>query len=211
MALPVNGYTDVTAQGKGVFGILDTGASSVVMGHQTMLMVLTYLQSNGVDIGCIEFRPANKLFQFGGDHTGHAAWSIHLPVIIDAKSGRIQVFIVDGSAPFLVGRPILAHFGIKIDYQRDTLSYNDGPWHDAQKGSKGEYMMPMFLDGQEWTPQLWHFDLMTDDTIENVPGLHDGTVDSSKAIWNRQVALLVKYFFMLMTRTSLTLRSRHEL
>ncbi|CAK9022902.1 unnamed protein product, partial [Durusdinium trenchii] len=177
MALPVNGYTDVTSQGKGVFGILDTGASSVVVGHQTMLTVLTYLQTHGVDIVCIEFRPANKLFQFGGDHTGHAAWSIHLPVIIDNKSGRIQVFIVDGSTPFLVGRPILAHFGIKIDYQKDTLSYNDGPWHDAQRGSKGEYMMPMFIDGQEWSTQLWHFDLMTDDTIENVPDLRDGTVD----------------------------------
>ena len=177
MALPVNGYTDVTSQGKGVFGILDTGASSVVMGHQTMLMVVTYMQHHGVDIGSVEFRPANKLFQFGGDHTGHAAWSVHLPVIIDTKSGRIQVFIVDGNTPFLVGRPILAHFGIKIDYQKDTLSYNDGPWHDAQRGSKGEYMMSMFLDGQEWTPQLWHFDLMTDDTIENVPDLHDGTVD----------------------------------
>ena len=71
-------HVDVTSQGKGVFGILDTGASSVVMGRQTMLMVLAYLQNHGVDIGRIEFRPANKLFQFGGDHTGHAAWSIHL-------------------------------------------------------------------------------------------------------------------------------------
>ena len=122
MALPVSGYADVTSHGRGVFGILDTGASSVVIGHQTLLTVLTYLQVHSVDISSLQFRPANKLFQFGGDHTGHAAWSIHLPVIVDGKSGRIQVFIVDGGTPFLVGRPILAYFGIKIDYQKDTWS-----------------------------------------------------------------------------------------
>ena len=37
-------------------------------------------------------------------------------------------------------------------------------------------MMPLYLDGQEWKSP-WHFDLMTDDTIENVPNFHEGTVD----------------------------------
>ena len=51
----------------------------------------------------------------GGGNTSMAEWSVYFPTLND-KIGRIQVFVAAGHTPFLVGRPILCFFGIKIGY-----------------------------------------------------------------------------------------------
>lgn len=65
----------------------------------------------------------------------------------------------------------MAHFGIKIDYQNDTMSVQDGPWCPAQKGSRGEYMLDIFPRNDTRRANEMMYDLMTDKTIENIVDL----------------------------------------
>ena len=126
-----NGYVDALPTSD-LVGLLDTGASSVVIGHNGLMTLLTQMHSFGITMDSLRFRPANKLFHFsfGRGSSGLASWSIHLPTVINGSPG-LQVFIVEGNTLFLIGRPILSHFGIKIDYKTDAISIQDGPWTPA--------------------------------------------------------------------------------
>ena len=128
------------------------------------MRVLTQLIKTGVRMDDLQFRPASKIFQFGGDATGLASWSIH----IDGQHGRLQVFIVEGNTPYLVGRPILQHFGVMIDYQKDAISLNQGDWKPASRGQRGKYMLQLSDPNKPWSLDAVSFDLMTDETIEQL-------------------------------------------
>ena len=54
--------------------------------------------------------------------SSRSEWSIHLPVNIGGSFGRLQVFVIPGDTPFLLGRPVLKHFKIQIDYAEQTRS-----------------------------------------------------------------------------------------
>ena len=142
-----NGYVDALPTSD-LVGLLDTGASSVVIGHNGLMTLLTQMHSFGITMDSLRFRPANKLFHFsfGRGSSGLASWSIHLPTVINGSPGRLQVFIVEGNAPFLIGRPVLSHFGVKIDYKTDSISIQDGPWTPASRGNRGEYTLPIFVE-----------------------------------------------------------------
>ena len=98
----------------------------------------------------------------------HLWQAIHLPVTINGKNGLIQTFIVDGSTPFLIGRPILQFFAVMINYQTDAISLQDGAWQPAKRGPRGEYLLQLSDPGATWTSTDVHFDLMTDETVEQI-------------------------------------------
>ena len=58
-------------------------------------------------------------------------WSIHLPVNIGGSFGRLQVFVIPGDTPFLLGRPVLKHFKSQIDYALDQISIDGNAWTSA--------------------------------------------------------------------------------
>ena len=167
-AMVASGYVDHHQPMDVVLATIDTGASSVVIGHNPLMIVLSQLLKNGINLDDLQFRPASKIFHFGGDATGLASWSIHLPVTIEGSHGRLQVFIVDGNTPFLVGRPILQHFAVMIDYQKDAITVHQGPWKPALRGHKGEYMIQLSETGNMWSFDAVSFDLMTDETVQQL-------------------------------------------
>ena len=126
-----------------ILATIDTGASSVVLGHNTLMTIIAQLYNHGVLLEELQFRPANKISDFGGDATGLASWSVHLPVTIDGRNGLTQAFIVDGNTPFLIGRPILQFFAVMINYQTDNISLQGGDWQPATRGPRGEYLLPL--------------------------------------------------------------------
>ena len=65
---------------KGWFGIQDGGASSMVIGHNTLMKVMDHLGEKGVKTATYKFHPTEKVFAFGGDARREAAWSVRLPV-----------------------------------------------------------------------------------------------------------------------------------
>ena len=145
-----------------VHGIMDNGASSVLVGHNTLMSLLQCLHLHHHDVTSLRFRQVHKMFHFGGDASSLSTWCVHLPVTVGDQSGRIQVFIVEGDTPLLHGRPLLAFFNIKVDYANDLMTVGDSDWFPAHRGARGEFLLQLTcstLDGTD-------FDLMTDDVIQ---------------------------------------------
>ena len=157
-------YVDQRAPQQ-VCGIMDNGASSVLAGHNTLMDLLRCLHLHNVDVAAIRFRSVNKMFHFGGDASSLAKWCVHLPVTVGERNGRIQVFIVEGDTPLLLGRPLLAFFNIKVDYANDLMTVGDSTWFPAQRGPRGEFLLQLTCNTLDGTD----FDLMTDDVIKQNP------------------------------------------
>ena len=164
-AYMVTSYVD-TGKPQGLYATLDNGASSVLVGHNTLMHNLKTLHDCGRDLRHLCFRAVDKTFHFGGDASSRSEWSIHLPVNIGGSFGRLQGFVIPGDTPFLLGRPVLKHFKIQIDYAADKISIDGGAWTSTVKGRREEYLINLHSSSDDWC-QPWTFDLMTDDTIDN--------------------------------------------
>ena len=145
-----------------VHGIMDNGASSVLVGHNTLMELLHCLHLRGFDVATLRFRSVHKMFHFGGDASSLSLWCVHLPVTVGQQHGRIQVFIVEGDTPLLLGRPLLAFFNLKVDYANDLMMIGDSEWLPAHRGARGEYLLQLTCNTFDGTD----FDLMTDDVIK---------------------------------------------
>ena len=158
----------------GLYGIQDGGASSVVCGHEVLMKIMDHMVARGVPVERFLFAATNKLFGFGGDANRQADWSVRLPVYIEGRAGYIETFIVEGSTPLLIGRPILQALNIKIDYNQNKVSIQDGDWQDATMGEKGEYLL--CLDhgvGEDPQGSHIHFDYVTSDTCDAINNYED--------------------------------------
>ena len=62
---------------------------------------------------------------------------------IGGEKGRIQCFLVDGSTPLLVGRPVLKALKVKLDYDQDMCSVMGRDPTVALKGDRGEYLLAL--------------------------------------------------------------------
>ena len=153
-AYMVTSYVDA-GRPQSVLGTLDNGASSVLIGHNTLMKNLSVLQACGRDLRHLCFRPVDKTFHFGGDASSRAEWSIHLPVNVGGIFGRLQVFVIPGDTPFLVGRPVLKHFKIQIDYASDKISFGGNSWTSAIKGRREEYLINLHDSSDDWC-QPWN-------------------------------------------------------
>ena len=57
--------------------------------------------------------------------------------------GRIQCFLVCGSKPILMGRPLLKALKVKVDYDTDQVSVIGEPWTSVLQGPKGEHLLAL--------------------------------------------------------------------
>ena len=159
---------------EGLYGIQDGGASSVVCGHDVLMRIIDHMKERGVPVERFLFAATNKVFGFGGDANRHADWSVRLPVYIEGQAGYIETFIVEGNTPLLIGRPILQALNIKIDYNSNQVSIQDGEWKAADMGEKGEYLL--CLDNGVADDPLGKnitFDYVTTDTCAAITNYED--------------------------------------
>ena len=158
----------------GWYGLQDGGASSVVCGHTVLMKILDYLVDKGVTMDKFLFAATNKTFGFGGDANRQADWSIRLPVWIQGRSGYLECFIVEGSTPLLIGRPILKALNVKIDYMDNKMSINGSEWEAAILGERGEYLLRLddgLADNLECLPV--NFDYVTTETCAAISNYED--------------------------------------
>ena len=73
-AYMVNNYVDA-GKHRAVLGTLDNGASSVLIGHNTLMKNLKLMHESGRDLQHLCFRAVDKTFHFGGDASSRSEWS----------------------------------------------------------------------------------------------------------------------------------------
>ena len=99
--------------------------------------------------------------------------AVHLPVCIRGVLGRLQVFIVEGDTPLLVGRPILKALQVKTD----LCSVLGGELTTALLGPNGEFLLQLDEGLDEDTmQQALSFDLVTDELVEDTASPQDPAV-----------------------------------
>ena len=158
----------------GWYGLQDGGASSVVCGHETLMSIIDYMCGRGMSTDRYLFMATNKTFGFGGDATRQSDWSVRLPVYINDKAGYMECFVIEGSTPLLIGRPILQALKVKMNYEDNQMTIQGGPWKETPLGHKGEYLLRLD-DGIEADPTGSHvdFDFITDETIAAINNYED--------------------------------------
>ncbi|CAE7942423.1 RE2 [Symbiodinium necroappetens] len=149
---------------SGLFVQQDGGASAMLGGHRPVMHAINHLISKGLRPELVQFSRASKTFLFGGDASAKANWSVHLPVFIRGTPGRLQVFIVEGDTPILMGRPVLKALQVKTDFENDRCSVLGGEYTTAILGDRGEFLLQLDEGMDEDSMcQSWVFDLMTDE------------------------------------------------
>ena len=59
------------------------------------------------------------------------------------------VYVIGGTAPILVGRPVLEKMGIAVDYGKNMMRWPDREWHAIKVGPKGEHSLHLAEDIKE--------------------------------------------------------------
>ena len=154
---------------RGLYAQQDGGASSLVCGHEVMLRYIQHYLDHGASPSDFFFRRVCRTFHFGGDNQSQAEWSALLPVHIDGRAGRVECFVVPGSTPMLVGRPVLAALCLRIDYATNSMSLNGNTWTKVPLGRKGEHLIRLD-DGKldTYDPTSLEFDYITEDTLADM-------------------------------------------
>ncbi|CAK9074702.1 Copia protein, partial [Durusdinium trenchii] len=128
-ALMVNfAMKDASSMPNGIHGTIDGGASCMVVGHDNLTQYIEHFSQHHIGPDDFQFRPTVKTLQFGGDRSLDSQWTVHLPICVNGILGRAQTFIVPGSTPLLIGRPILKAIGIQLNFMEDTMKVRDGSW-----------------------------------------------------------------------------------
>jgi hypothetical protein len=159
---------------KGWFGIQDGGASSMVIGHNTLMKVIDHMGERGVKTSRFLFHPTDKVFAFGGGARREALWSVRLPIYVQKQHGYVECSVVEGDTPLLIGRPILSALQVKTDFATNAISVLSNDWKPAVVGERGEYLLQLD-DGAAEDPdvQTILFDYMTDETFGHLQNNKD--------------------------------------
>ena len=150
--------------------MLDPGASAFLSGYGPFKRYVEHLNDLGYPVNTIRFARCERLFQFGGDASSQARWTVNLPVMIDDSFGTIQCYLVPGNTPLLMGRPVIEALHMGIDFSGKQVRFGNSPWQPVLQGRHGEYLLSLTA-GMDTVPDPTKtiFEL---NIAEEVPGSH---------------------------------------
>ena len=141
--------------------MLDPGASAFLAGFGPFKRYVAQLVSLGFNVNTLQFVRCHRRFHFGGDAHADCKWTVKLPIFVGGRYGLVQMYLLKGETPMLLGRPIMENLGILLDCRNKKLKFDDSPWFDAVVGANGEYLLPLLDDYDEGLLQaLPTFDLI---------------------------------------------------
>ena len=89
-----------------------------------------------------------KAASLRGDASGHACWMVELPVCISGIPGRLQAYVIFGSTPMLLGRPILEKLDVDISFGQSRMSILQGEWMDILRGKQDAMLLRLAGDAR---------------------------------------------------------------
>ncbi len=129
--------------------MLDPGASAFLSGFGPFKRYVEQLEKCGYDISNLQFMRCERRFHFGGDAQADCRWTVKLPIYVGGRFGYVQMYLLKGETPMLLGRPIMENLGILLDCRNKMLKFDDSPWFPAVVGASGEYLLPLLDDYDE--------------------------------------------------------------
>ena len=134
--------------------MLDPGASAFLSGYGPFYRYMLKLKETDYDITNIKFMRCKRTFYFGGDASLECTWTVRLPLCIGGKYGYVQMYLLPGETPMLLGRPIMESLGLVLDCRSHMIKLDDMPWQHAVVGAHGEYLISLL---NEFDSSMWQF------------------------------------------------------
>ena len=155
---------DVRGPGE---AILDGGATAFLCGLLTLQSYVAALVEHHYNIDLIKVWPCKKPFRFGDDKTLVCQQCCLLPIFLDGSRGDILVYVIPGTTPFLLGRPIMEQLKLSIDFGRKMLKWLDGDWYPATQGKGNHYVVDLLASVDERLHDDPAFILVPDDLTDH--------------------------------------------
>ena len=122
--------------------MLDNGATSFVVGNQTLQKYLEQLKQRNFDTETVKIFSCTKTFRFGNDRTGSALGCAIVPMFFGGKYVQILVYILEGATPFLFARPLMEELKLCIDFGKCRARWDEEPWFTVTKqDGTGHYVL----------------------------------------------------------------------
>ena len=135
--------------------VQDGGASSVLGSRKAVRKYLLYLLECGYDLTRMRSYLCRKGFRFGNSATERTHMCVLLPMVVAGRKVEVLTYVIQGGAPLLFGRPLLARLGVMVDYENNRMRCKDGPWKDIPLGPKGEHLLNLVDDNGILTNDFW--------------------------------------------------------
>ena len=108
--------------------MLDPGASAFLSGYGPFKRYVEKLREMDFDITQLEFMRCSRTFHFGGDASSQCQWTVKLPMFLAGQFGYVQMYLLKGETPMLMGRPIMEQLGLVLDCGRRCIKLGDMDW-----------------------------------------------------------------------------------
>ena len=161
-------FQDVDGHERPDTVMLDPGASAFLAGYHPFKRYVELLRDWGYPVEELEMVRCERRFQFGGDAAAMSRWSVLLPVFLDGRFGKIQMYLLPGHTPMLCGRPIIEALSMSMDFAGRRLKFGASPWFQATIGAHGEYLLSLTQDIENIKYDAKHpdYELRTTDGCE---------------------------------------------
>eukprot|EP00435_Cladocopium_sp_Y103_P072700 s52_g41.t1 len=147
-------FTDIDGNERHDCAMLDPGASAFLAGYGPFLRYMLQLKETNYDIMKVKFMKCHRTFYFGGDASLVCSWTVRLPLCIGGKYGYVQMYLLPGETPMLLGRPIMEALGLVLDCRSKMIKLDDITWQQAVVGAHGEYLISLL---NEFDSSMWQF------------------------------------------------------
>ena len=168
--------------------VQDGGAASFLSSYHQMRKYLRFLAEKGYDMSTIEVYDCRKGFRYGNSEKEVSTKCILLPTFAGQKRRDVLCYLVGGTCPILLGRPMLEKLGLVVNYATRKIKWQGRPWKKVDLGAKDEYLIHLCEDMDELHNQEWHEPevLLPDDSEEHVDFSKNlgywGIMDSEEAV-----------------------------
>ncbi|CAJ1358550.1 unnamed protein product [Effrenium voratum] len=126
-----------------------SGSGSMTMPRHQVKKYIKYLVEKGVDMAEVEVYPCTKGFRYGNSQMEATKTCVVVPTYMGGKKRKMLVYVIGGTAPTLVGRPVLEKMGIAVDYGKNMMRWPDREWNAIKVGPKGEHSLHLAEDIKE--------------------------------------------------------------
>ena len=119
--------------------MLVPGTNAFLPGHGPFLRYMLRLKETNYDITEVKLMRCKRAIYFGGDANLECTSTVQLPLCIGGKYGYVQMYLLPGETPMLLGKPIMESLGLVLDCRNRMIKLDDMPWQHAVVQSPSQF------------------------------------------------------------------------